>query len=63
MYVTLNLSVYLFSHPFLNKLISFDFTPNEQSEVIDYFISFLKMIVLTLADKPDLLQFFYNERF
>lgn len=58
-----NSLVFLFSHPFLNKLISFDFTPTEQEEAIDYFISFLKMISLSLSERPHLLQFFFNDRF
>ena len=54
---------YLFSHPVFNKLIDFDFTPNELEEVVANFISFLKMISLTLTERPELLQFFFNDRF
>ena len=60
------MKVYIFSHSFLNKLISFDFTPNEiqkgHSEILDYFISFLKMITLKLVDNPQLVIFFLNDK-
>lgn len=47
----------------MNRLIAFEFNPSEQLEIVDYQISFLKMISLSLAERPHLLQFFYNERF
>lgn len=54
-------SIYLFSHPFLNKLISYDFDLTGNNELIDYFISFLKMLSLKLDSST--IQFFYNPRF
>jgi protein CLEC16A len=54
-------SIYLLSHPFLNKIISYDFDLAGHSEVVDYFISFLKM--LSLKINKNSIQFFYNKRF
>lgn len=54
-------SFYLFSHPFLNKLISYNFDLNGNNEVVDYFISFLKMLSLQLNEST--VQFFFNSRF
>lgn len=54
-------SFYLFSHPFLNKLISFNFDLTANNELVDYFISFLKMLSLRLD--PSSIQFFFNPRF
>ena len=47
--------VYLLSHPLLNKLISFEFNPNELNDLVDQYISFLKLIAITLTEKPNLL--------
>lgn len=54
-------SFYLFSHSFLNKLISYNFDLTGNNELIDYFISFLKMLSLRL-DRSSI-QFFFNPRF
>lgn len=54
-------SYYLFSHVFLNKLISFNFDLSLNDELVDYFVNFLKMLSLRL-DKTSM-QFFYNRRF
>ena len=52
---------YIFSHPFLNKLISYNFDLACNDELVDYFISFLKMLSLKLNSSS--IQFFYNKRF
>ena len=54
-------SFYILSHPFLNKLISYNFDLDWNNELVDYFISFLKMLSLKI-DKSTL-QFFYNKKF
>jgi len=54
-------SFYLLSHPFLNTLISYDFDLSEHSEIVDYFISFLKMLALKINKEN--IHFFYNVRF
>ncbi len=54
-------SIYLLSHPFLNKLISHDFDLSEDGEIVDYFISFLKMLALKVTKNN--VHFFYNSRF
>lgn len=54
-------SIYLFCHPFLNELISYNFDLTDRNELVDYFISFLKMLALKL-DKSSI-QFFFNPRF
>ena len=51
----------MLSHPYLNKLISHNFNLSYHSEVVDYFISFLKMLALKI-DK-NTIKFFYNKRF
>ena len=52
---------YFFSHPFLNKLISYNFDLSGNTETVDYFISFLKMLSLKI-DK-NTIQFFYNQKY
>jgi protein CLEC16A len=52
---------YMLSHPFLNKLISYNFDLSEHNEIVDYFISFLKMLALKINKNS--IQFFYNSRF
>ena len=54
-------SFYLLSHPFLNKLISYNFDLSGHNEIVDYFISFLKMLALKINKNS--IQFFYNKRF
>jgi hypothetical protein len=54
-------SFFLFSHPFLNNLVSYNFDLTGENELIDYFISFLKMLSLKLNSST--IQFFYNKRF
>lgn len=54
-------SFYLLSHPFLNKLISYNFDLSDHNEIVDYFISFLKMLALKINKNS--IQFFYNKRF
>ena len=54
-------SIYLYCHPFLNELISYNFDLTDHNELVDYFISFLKMLSLKL-DKSSV-QFFFNARF
>ncbi|CAI2383715.1 unnamed protein product [Moneuplotes crassus] len=54
-------SIYLLSHPFLNNLISHNFNLSEHGEIVDYLISFLKMLALRI-DKNNV-HFFYNIRF
>jgi len=49
------------SHPFLNRLISHNFDLSETDEIVDYFVSFLKMLALKINSKS--VQFFYNKRF
>ncbi|CAI2383809.1 unnamed protein product [Moneuplotes crassus] len=50
---------YLFSHSFLNKLISFNFDLSENSELVTYYISFVKMLSNNLNDVS--VQFFFNK--
>lgn len=52
---------YILSHPFLNNLISFDFDLSGHNEIVDYFVSFLKMLALKI--NKDNINFFYNVRF
>ena len=52
---------YIFSHSFLNKLISYNFDLSINDELVDYFISFLKM--LSLKINASSIQFFYNKKF
>lgn len=52
---------YILSHPFLNKLISYNFDLSTNHEIVDYFISFLKMLALKI--NKDSIQFFFNKRF
>ena len=54
-------SFYMLSHPFLNKLISYNFDLDENNELVDYFISFLKMLSLKIDSST--IQFFYNKKF
>jgi hypothetical protein len=45
----------------LNTIISYDFDLAGHSEIVDYFISFLKMLALKINKNS--IQFFYNKRF
>ena len=54
-------SFYLLSHPFLNKLISYNFDLSGHNEIVDYFISFLKMLALKI--NKNTIQLFYNRKF
>eukprot|EP00347_Sterkiella_histriomuscorum_P015039 403358539 len=51
---------YILSHPFLNKLISFNFNFYDE-ELVDVYISFLKSLALQINN--DTIRFFFNQRF
>ena len=46
-------------HPFLNKIIEFDFNLYDE-EIVDVFVSFIKSLALLLNQNS--IQFFYNHR-
>lgn len=50
---------YLMSHPFLNKLIEFDYNFYDE-EIVDIYVSFLKSLAVNL-DKSSI-HFFYNNK-
>ena len=51
---------YLLGNPFLNQLITHDFGQATSDELADYFVNFLKALVLKLD--PDTVNFFFNDR-
>jgi len=51
---------YILSHPFVNKLISFNFNFYDE-ELVDIYISFVKSLALTINEET--IQFFFNARF
>lgn len=53
--------VYIFSHAFMNELISFDYDFSGDDELVDYFVSFLKSLTLKLTDET--INFFFNDKF
>ena len=55
-YIILSL-VYILSHPFLNRLISFHYNFYDE-ELIDIYIAFLKSLALQI--NSDTIRFFYN---
>ncbi len=55
--------VYIFGHSFLNELIGcthFDLS-QEDDELIDYYVSFLKSLTLKLNEET--VNFFFNDKF
>lgn len=51
---------YMLSHEFMNELICFDFDLALNNELVDHFISFLKMLTINIIDESKI-QFFYNK--
>lgn len=53
---------YILGNPFISELISFDFafSTEDGGEVIDYFVNFLKALVLRLDNET--INFFFNDR-
>ena len=51
---------YILGNPFLNQLITYDFGLATNDELIDYFVNFLKALVLKLDS--DTVNFFFNDR-
>ena len=51
---------YLMGNPFLSQLILFDFAFVEDEELTDYFVNFLKALVLRLDNET--INFFFNDR-
>ena len=47
-------------NPFLSQLILFDFAFVEDEELTDYFVNFLKALVLRLDNET--INFFFNDR-
>mmetsp|Transcript_43386 Transcript_43386/g.41828 ORF Transcript_43386/g.41828 Transcript_43386/m.41828 type:complete len:93 (+) Transcript_43386:309-587(+) len=52
---------YIFAHPFMNELISFDFDFYEDDEIVDHYVSFLKSLTLKLNEET--VNFFFNDKF
>ena len=50
----------ILGNPFLNQLITYDFGNATNDELVDYFINFLKALVLKLDS--DTVNFFFNDR-
>ena len=50
---------YILCHPFLNKLIEFDFNFYDE-ELVDIYVSFIKSLALLLNENS--IQFFYNQK-
>ena len=50
---------YILCHPFLNKLIEFDFNFYDE-ELVDIYVSFMKSLALLLNENS--IQFFYNQK-
>lgn len=53
--------VYIFGHPFLNELISYNFDFTQDDEMVDYYVSFLKSLTLKLNEET--VNFFFNDKF
>ena len=51
---------YLLGNPFLTQLVSYDFNFGQDEELTDYFVNFLKALVLRLDSET--INFFFNER-
>ena len=51
---------YLLGNPFLSQLISFDFAFAQDDELTDYFVNFLKALVLRLDNTT--INFFFDNR-
>ena len=51
---------YLLGSPFLTSLITFEFKFEKDDELTDYFINFLKALVLRLDNET--INFFFNDR-
>ena len=51
----------MFAHSFLNELITHDFDFNNDDELVDYYVSFLKSLTLKLNEET--VNFFFNDKF
>jgi len=51
----------MFAHSFLNELITHDFDFNNDDELVDYYVSFLKSLTLNLNEET--VNFFFNDKF
>jgi len=51
---------YVLGNPFLAQLITFEFKFTEDDELTDYFVNFLKALVLRLDNET--INFFFNDR-
>lgn len=51
---------YILGNPFLTQLITFEFKFSQDDELTDYFVNFLKALVLRLDNET--INFFFNDR-